>query len=537
MIHMSSKPLFIFEMANNHMGSVEHGLRILRAVAEASAPFAGKFQLAFKLQYRHLDTFIHPAYRDRDDLKYVKRFRETRLEDREFLELKAEMDRLGFLPICTPFDEVSVDQIERHGIAVIKIASCSFTDWPLIERIARTHKPIIASTAGVPFEDIDKVVSFFQHRNKEFALMHCVARYPTPTDRLELNQIGLFRSRYPGVRIGYSTHENPASYGSVQMAIAKGATIFEKHVGVPADEAPLNAYSATPEQIRRWLESADEAFQMCGVDNGRPCFDADELASLHSLRRGVFATSAIQSGGKIQAHDANAYFLAIPTQPGQLTANDLSKYACFHVNTAIRAGEPVLRSAVDASDHREKILGIVKRINAMIRDTGVIVPGQAEFEISHHYGVARFDEVGATIINLVNREYCKKLIVLLPGQRHPEHYHRVKEETFLVVHGTISIELAGVRKTYGRGDLLVVERGAAHSFSTQEGAIMEEISSTHYKGDSYYSDPEIAPVDERKTLISYWLGCESSDSLTVLNQQLMSTGAQCMSGSVPGRQG
>jgi N-acetylneuraminate synthase len=98
----------------------------------ASSPFASKFQLGFKLQYRQLDTFIHPAFRDRDDIKYVKRFRETRLEESDFRTLLSEMRKLAFLPICTPFDEPSVDLIEQQGIAIIKIASCSFTDWPLL---------------------------------------------------------------------------------------------------------------------------------------------------------------------------------------------------------------------------------------------------------------------------------------------------------------------------------------------------------------------------------------------------------------------
>src|SRR5579883_451054 len=119
MTSLPKKPLFIFEMANNHMGRVEHGLRILRETYDAGAPFQSRFQLAFKLQYRHLDTFLHPDYQNRNDLKYVKRFQETRMTDSEFLALKEEMDRLGFLSICTPFDERSVDLIEQHGIAAI----------------------------------------------------------------------------------------------------------------------------------------------------------------------------------------------------------------------------------------------------------------------------------------------------------------------------------------------------------------------------------------------------------------------------------
>ena len=503
------RPLFIFEMANNHMGSVEHGLRILREVHEACAGFQSKFQLGFKLQYRHLDTFLHPAFRDRDDIKYVKRFRETRLEEPEFRALKAEMDRLGFLSICTPFDERSVDLIEQHGMAVIKIASCSLTDWPLLERIVRSDKPVIASTAGVSLEDIDKVVSFFHHRKKDLSVLHCVAQYPTAAGNLQLNQIDLLKNRYPGVRIGYSTHESPQQPSSVQMAIAKGATIFEKHVGVPTEGNPLNAYSVSPKQVRAWLESAGEAFQICGVQDQRSPLTSEEVASLHSLRRGVFASRTIRKGETIRASDPDI-FLAIPTVAGQITANDLSKYMVFQATTDIDSSQPILFSQVKQQDQREKVYSIVQRINAIIQHAGVVVPGQAECEISHHYGIDRFEETGAAIISLVNREYCKKLIVLLPGQSHPEHCHKVKEETFLVLHGDISIDLDGVRKECGPGDILVVERGMRHSFRSRGGVIMEEISSTHYKGDSYYTDAEIAPVDKRKTLISYWLGAKDA---------------------------
>jgi N-acetylneuraminate synthase len=501
----NEKPLFIFEMANNHMGNVEHGLRIIREMREASAPFESKFQLAFKLQYRRLDTFIHPDFQGRDDVKYVKRFSETKLEDAEFRALKAEIDRLGFLSICTPFDEASVSRIEEHEISIIKIGSCSFTDWPLLERVAQSSKPIIASTAGIEFSDIDKVVSFFQHRNKDFSLMHCVAQYPTPPADLQLNQINLLQERYPGVPVGYSTHENPDQTCSVQMAIAKGAAMFEKHVGVATAEYPLNAYSANPQQVRRWLEAAADAFKICGAAGERCSFSRDEINSLRNLRRGVFANRAIRKGERLSAAELSQ-FLAIPTRPGQVTANHLSKYTSFHALADIAPNEAVMFSNVAVTDNRQKVHAIVDRVNRMIQQAGVVAPAQAEFEISHHYGLERFDETGATIINLVNREYCKKLIVVLPGQSHPEHMHKQKEETFLVLHGDIAIDLDGTARECGPGDIVVVERGTRHSFSSRRGVIMEEISSTHYKGDSYYTDPAIAPVSERKTHIAHWLG-------------------------------
>ena len=169
MKNIDQRPLFIFEMANNHQGKLEHGLRIVREIYEVSKNFP--FNFAFKLQARDIPTFIHPNYQGRDDIKYVKRFSETKLSEEDFKTLKEEIEKLGFISICTPFDENSVDLIERLDFDIIKIGSPSFGDWPLLERIAKTAKPIIVSLAGASLENIDKVVSFLKHRGKKLVLM------------------------------------------------------------------------------------------------------------------------------------------------------------------------------------------------------------------------------------------------------------------------------------------------------------------------------------------------------------------------------
>lgn len=497
-----TKPLFIFELANNHSGDVELGLRIIREVYEVVAPFGGRFSLGFKFQYRHLDTFIHPAYKGRQDVKYVKRFMETRLAPDAFKRMKDAVAGLGCKTICTPFDEASVDLIEAHGYDIIKIASCSFTDWPLLERIARSTKPIIASTAGISLDDVDRVVSFFKHRQKELTLMHCVAEYPTPDARMQLNQIDVFRNRYPGITIGFSTHEDPEHYGSVRMAVAKGAMVFEKHVGVATATVKLNEYSANPEQVGKWLAAAAEAFDVCGVSGQRCGFTEKELASLKALRRGVFTRRAIRTGEAIQPVDL---FLAIPTVEGQVTANELSKYTQYTATTPHDEGAPVLFSGVTRVEIREKVQLILDRVKALLRESQVVVPQQVDVDISHHYGIDRFYENGATILNYLNREYCKKLIAILPGQVHPEQYHMKKEETFIVLYGDVDIILDGKTQVCKRGDIVTVERGVKHIFSSRGGAVIEEISSTHFKDDSYYTDPAIAANACRKTTLTYWM--------------------------------
>lgn len=498
-----AKPLVVFEMANNHMGRVEHGLQILQAFGQLTRDFDRWFDFGFKLQYRNLDTFIHPDFQQRMDLKFIKRFQETRLSEGEFRRLKEAMEAQGFLPVCTAFDEASVDLVEAHGFRVLKVASCSLGDWPLMERYAASTLPVIASTAGASMETLDQVVSFFDHRQRPLTLLHCIGEYPTPVSHFQLNQIEFLRTRYPQHTIGFSSHEDPDNVRLVQMAVAKGARVFERHVGLPTPEAPLNAYSMNPDQTRRWLEAAVEALEACGDGAHRYQPTSEEAESLHALRRGVYVTEAVAAG---QVLDPAKVLLAMPTLPGQLTANDLSKYAGFKALEPIPAKGAVMAAAIQRTDHRERVFEIVNRVRALLVQGHAVVPEKADVEISHHYGIERFDEVGATILNVVNRAYCKKLIVVLPGQRHPEQFHEKKEETFHLLHGTLAVKLDGVEREARAGDIFTVERGVRHEFSSPDGAIIEEISSTHFKDDSYYTDPAIAENKQRKTLLTYFFG-------------------------------
>ncbi len=497
---LNKRPLFIFEMANNHQGNLEHGLRIVREIYEVSKNFP--FNFAFKLQARDIPTFIHPDYQGRDDIKYVKRFSETKLSEEEFKMLKEEIERMGFISICTPFDENSVDLIKRLDFDIIKIGSPSFGDWPLLDRIAKVDKPIIFSVAGATLEEIDKVVSFFGHREKKFALMHCVGEYPTLSKNLQLNQIDLFKKRYPDIDIGYSTHESPDNFDSIKIAIAKGATIFEKHVGVETDKIKPNVYSAKPEQVKQWLISAKEAFDICGVVQKRAEFSKKELADLRQFQRGVFAKQKIKSGEKVELSNV---FLAWPNAENQLLANNMSKYIDYSAGKDIEENAPVFFSDVKTSNKREKIYEIIVKARKMLEEAKIALPDKLEIEVSHHYGIDNFYKHGAVLISCVNREYCKKLLILFPGQNHPTHLHKQKEETFQILSGDLTMSLDGKEKEHRPGEIVLVQRGAKHSFGTKNGAILEEISTTQFKEDSFYDDNKIMENKNRKTQLTHWL--------------------------------
>lgn len=491
-------PLFVFEMANNHMGDVEHGLRIIRAFKEITIGLP--FHFSVKFQHRH-DSFFHPAYLHRTDYKYIKRFTETKLAKDDFRRLKDAVQDNGFVSMCTPWDEPSVDLMEELDFDVIKIASCSFTDWELLERIAKTNRPVVASTAGASLDEIDHVVSFFTHRNKQFALMHCVGEYPCLRDHLELNQIDLFRQRYPGLTIGFSTHEEPDNCDSIRIAIAKGAEVFEKHVGVTTEKYALNAYSATPAQARRWLEAAADAYQMCGVSGRRKNISEKEVADLRPLFRGVYAARDVRKGEQITKENI---FLAMPNTAGQLVGRELSKYTEYYAERDFKKDEALLLDGLKARDLRKRVYEIVEQLRAMLRESRISLPPYVELEISHHYGVERFGEWGAVLVKIINRAYSKMLVVMFAGQSYPRHQHRQKDESYHVLSGDLCVEIDGEKHDLKAGDVLSVNRGTPHSFQTEGGVIIEEIATTYLQGDSVYEDDDINRNSNRKILLTFW---------------------------------
>jgi len=197
--------LFVLELANNHWGSVERGLRIIDDFAHVVR--YNNVRAAIKLQFRDVDTFVHTGFRARKDIRYIKKTMETKLSRDDFAVLVNRIKRSGCIAMATPFDEKSVDLCVAFDMPIIKMASSDINDWVLIEKIASTKLPVIASTGGSSLKDMDDLVTFFGRRNVPLALNHCVSLYPSEDADLELNQIDFLRDRYPGVTIGYSTHE------------------------------------------------------------------------------------------------------------------------------------------------------------------------------------------------------------------------------------------------------------------------------------------------------------------------------------------
>ena len=475
--------LFIFEMANSHQGSVEHGKDIISEMGKIARRY--NINAAVKLQYRNLENFIHPDYRGRQDVNHIPRFESTRLVYDQFCELVAAIRQEGMLAMSTPFDEDGVDWCMDQGLDIIKIASCSSLDWPLLEKA---------------ISDIDKLYNYFTHRKCDFAFMHCIAEYPAPMERLQLDFIDKLRRRYPDHAIGYSGHEDPDDNTIPMMAVAKGAKILERHVGLPTETISLNAYSMNPAQAEKWVVAALNAKEICTMKKETERYiSQEEIDSLNSLMRGVYLKHDVEEGQELTRDDV---FFAMPNHDRQMTSGEF--FEGVVASKAYKAKEELheKRPITDTNLARS----VIHDVKGMLYEANIYLGNDFEAELSHHYGMKHFRQFGAVIIDVINREYCKKLIAVLPGQQHPLHAHKVKEETFQLLYGDLIVEVEGKKVEMHPGDIQTILRGERHAFTSRTGAVFEEISTTHVKNDSYYEDPKIDKMDlmERKTKVYKW---------------------------------
>ena len=311
--------LFVFEMTNNHQGKLERGIQIIREHSRVVR--FNNVRAAIKLQFRNVESFVHKDFSDRNDIYYIKRIKESRLSKEDYAVLVETIRKSGCIAMSTPFDEKSVDLCMEFELPIIKVASADGNDWLLLEKIAKTKKPVIVSTGGVSLKDLDDLVLFFENRNIPLALNHCVAAYPTEDHEMELHQIDYLKHRYPSHPIGISTHEYHDWSASMYIAYGKGVRLFERHIDIDSDGFKVAPYSSLPGQVDTWLKAFHKAREMCGTSENQRRLPLDrETKYLDSYVRGAYARHDLQVGQNLTEDDI---YLAIPLQKGQLSTREL----------------------------------------------------------------------------------------------------------------------------------------------------------------------------------------------------------------------
>lgn len=296
-------PTFIVaEMSGNHGGSLERALEIVRAAKRSGAD-------AIKLQTYTADTitlkcdqddFLIPAgtpWEDHSTLwdLYDKAHTPWNWHETIFREARV----LGLEVFSSPFDESAVELLEQLGAPAYKIASPEITDIPLLERVARTGKPVIISTGISELVDIELALSTLRGAGaSEIIVLKCTTAYPAPIVESNLQTISDMISRF-GVLSGLSDH----SIGTAApvAAVALGASFIEKHFTLDDSKETVDSFfSSGEEEFTRMVQDIRLVEKALGCASYEITQSA--LPSLRG-RRSLYVSAEIKAGEKLTKHN------------------------------------------------------------------------------------------------------------------------------------------------------------------------------------------------------------------------------------------
>nr|WP_202393954.1 N-acetylneuraminate synthase family protein [Flavobacterium sp. HBTb2-11-1] len=198
---------YIDVLAQTGIDAVKFQMHIAEAESSEHEPFRVKFSLE-----------------DQSRFDYWKRMGFS-LE--QWKGIKKHCDEVGLQFICSPFSNLAVDWLEKLRVEQYKIGSGEVNNFLILEKIARTGKPLILSSGMSSYEELDKTVEFLKERNVEFSILQCTTSYPTKPEEYGLNVIEELKNRY-NVPIGFSDHS--AKIETCIAATSLGASILEFHV-------------------------------------------------------------------------------------------------------------------------------------------------------------------------------------------------------------------------------------------------------------------------------------------------------------------
>jgi len=331
--------LFVLELANNHLGRLDRGVKIIRD--HGAVVRYNNIKAAIKLQFRDVDEFIHPEFKGNTEHRYIKKTEDTKLTRGDFVRLVDEIRNVSCIPMATPFDEKSVDLCVEFDMPIIKIASSDMNDWMLIEKISSTRRPTIVSTGGASEKDLDDLVRFYEKRDIPLAINHCVSLYPSEDGELELDQIDYLKYRYPNHVIGLSTHEYHDWQSSMMISYGKGSRTWERHIDIDFENVPVSSYCSKPEQCDTWFKAFHKASQMCGGrSHSKRNISKKETEYLDALVRGAYARNDLEPGYVFTKESFERdFYLAIPLRKGQLSCREVMNGECL--SQAIKANQPL----------------------------------------------------------------------------------------------------------------------------------------------------------------------------------------------------
>jgi pseudaminic acid synthase len=329
----------IAEISANHNQNFEQAVKIIHAAKDAGAD-------AVKLQTYTADTMTiacdRAEFRIEGTIWHGRNLHELYGEAYTPWEWQPRLKRiandLGLDLFSTPFDETAVDFLEQMNVPAHKLASFELVDIPLIQKIARTGKPLIMSTGMSTVEEVEEAVTTAREAGAtQIALLKCTSSYPAPPEEMNLRTIPELSRRFH-VPVGLSDHSMGVAVPVA--AVALGACIIEKHLTLSRSEpGPDSAFSLEPQEFRGMVDAVRAAEKALG--EVRFGVGAKEESS-RVFRRSLFVVQDVKRGQLLTAENVRSI------RPGHgLHTRHLPEVLGRHAACDIERGTPLSWDSVN----------------------------------------------------------------------------------------------------------------------------------------------------------------------------------------------
>lgn len=291
--------LIIAEIAQGHDGSLGTAHAYIDAIAKTGAD-AIKFQTHIAAaESTPAEPFrVHFSRQDATRYDYWKRME---FSERHWAELAEHATERGLLFLSTPFSFEAMELLDRIGTPAWKVGSGEVTNHPLIERMARTGKPVLLSSGMSKWDELDAAVKVVRRLNAPVSVFQCTTAYPCLPERLGLNLIAEMRQRY-GCPVGLSDHSGKVFSGLAAAAL--GVNMLEIHVVFSREcFGPDVSASVTTTELKSLVEGVRFIEQALAhpVDKEAMAEDFSELRTIFG--KSIVAAHDLQPGHRIVESD------------------------------------------------------------------------------------------------------------------------------------------------------------------------------------------------------------------------------------------
>lgn len=299
----SNEPVFIIAEAGvNHNGDMHLAHRLINAAAEAGAD-AVKFQsfVTEELITPEAPKAGYQVETTGDPGSQYKMLKALELSADEQAVLKTHCEQVGILYLCTPYENASVDMLDRMDVAAFKIASTDTTNIPFLRYVANKGRPVILSTGMSTLGEVEQAVNILRAGGLDgkIIILHCTAEYPAPVSEANLRAILTMQQAF-GCPVGFSDHT--PGVGASPWAVAVGACVIEKHFTLDRNMVgPDHRASLEPNELADLVRAVHDVEAALGSGIKRPM--PSELPNKPLMQKSLVARRSIRAGETITPND------------------------------------------------------------------------------------------------------------------------------------------------------------------------------------------------------------------------------------------